>query len=89
MKSVLLFLLFISFTSISQTIVTSRRSSYYTFIYKITNEEARQLYLAKRPEPSTFHHLRDFYPTDSTYKKELPTGHYLGAFQIDAVKLRL
>ncbi|MFO0507881.1 MAG: carboxypeptidase-like regulatory domain-containing protein [bacterium] len=77
MKSVLLFLLFISFTSISQTIVTSRRSSYYTFIYKITNEEARQLYLAKRPEPSTFHHLRDFYPTDSTYKKELPTGHYL------------
>lgn len=63
----------------AQDLVHSRSSSYYTFIYKITNEEAAVLYDHEDvPVKETyFHTVTDFFPTDSVYRKELPTGHYL------------
>ncbi|MDH5598884.1 MAG: hypothetical protein OEY34_07160, partial [Cyclobacteriaceae bacterium] len=71
-------LLFLALFSFSQNLRDSRRSSYYTQIYKISNEEAKTLYksLYKFSEDH-LHTLYDYFPTDSLYKKTLPTGHYL------------
>lgn len=55
-----------------------RTSSYYTFIYKLTNAQAGVLYENIQAFDSTFiTRLYDIYPTDSAYKKVLPVGHYL------------
>ncbi|HPH45562.1 MAG TPA: carboxypeptidase-like regulatory domain-containing protein, partial [Chryseolinea sp.] len=63
----------------SQDLVNSRRSSYYTFIYKINNAEAEQLYKDFKPtiSNSLLHTLVDFFPSDSLYEKKLHVGHYL------------
>ncbi|MBT1689331.1 carboxypeptidase-like regulatory domain-containing protein [Dawidia soli] len=62
----------------AQDLVESRRSSYYTVIYKVSNEQARVLYKDIGEIDTTFlHHLFDLYPTDSTYRKELPVGHFV------------
>src|SRR5690606_2409398 len=56
----------------------SRRSSYYTFIYKVTNEQAYELYSdVWTVGKSYLDSLIDFYPTDSVYRKKLPVGHYV------------
>lgn len=75
---IVLFFIFTS-TAFSQDPVNSRTSSYYTFIYKISNDEVKTLYKNEDsavPE-QYFHTLTDFYPTDSAYRKKLPAGHYL------------
>lgn len=57
---------------------TIRTSSYYTFIYKLTDQQAGILYEKLNSVDSTFlNQLYDLYPTDSVYKKKLPVGHYL------------
>ncbi len=63
----------------SQDIVHSRTGSHFTFIYKITNQEAGRILQNSSAEigESFFHTLIDFYPSDSIYQKKLPTGHYL------------
>lgn len=65
----------------SQNLLKSRSGSHYIFIYQITNDEARTLYLDKKAEikENHLHTLIDFYPADSLYKKSLPAGHYLHA----------
>ncbi len=71
-------LLFISLSTTAQDLVNSRRSSYYTFIYKINNAQAEKLYKDIWDVDTTFFsNLFDFYPTDSTYEKELPLGHFV------------
>lgn len=62
----------------AQDLADSRTSSYYTFIYKISNEQAQRLYKDMwNLENSYLNTLHDFYPTDSVYRKKLPIGHYL------------
>ena len=67
------------FSAFGQDVTSSRTSSYHTFVYQITNEEARALYRHNNSSVGTdyFHTLIDTYPTDSVYRKKLPTGHYL------------
>lgn len=78
-KFLLTCLLLVCINASAQNLVESRRTSYYTFIYKITNEEAEKLYTQSDQQlpDSFFHTLIDSYPSDSLYKKELSTGHYL------------
>lgn len=72
------FLVFISISVSGQDLANSRRSSYYTFIYKISNEQAKVLYNDIWDLDTTFlHNLFDSYPTDSAYKKKLPVGHFV------------
>ena len=59
-----------------QSLLESRQSSYFTYIYKITDQEARGLYLegSADEESALFHTLVDSFPTDSSYTKKLPVG---------------
>lgn len=62
----------------AQDLVHSRRSSYFTHIYRISNDQARSLYKDIWDLDNTFlTDLFDSFPTDSTYKKMLPVGHYV------------
>lgn len=63
-------------------LLTSRHTSYQTFIYQLSDEEARRIYHQRKwsVDPSFFHTLMDTYPTDSTYDKVLDPGHYLRVF---------
>lgn len=69
----LLFSTFFSFESYGQYLVKSRKSSYYTYIYKLTGKQAEQIYkgdLKTEELDSTFFtNLVDKYPTDSIYNK--------------------
>ncbi|MEQ8552812.1 MAG: carboxypeptidase-like regulatory domain-containing protein [Cyclobacteriaceae bacterium] len=87
MKCCLLFILsfsasFLSYQSYGQRLLESRQSSYFTYIYQITDQEAKTLYMKGSPdeESSLFHTLVDSFPTDSSYTKKLPVGHYLKTF---------
>ncbi len=79
-------MLIISFPSHSQDLLRSRKTSYYTYIYRITNEEAGRIYkkIFKqelwKTAPSFFHTLVDSFPTDSQYCKRLTAGHYLRTY---------
>lgn len=72
------FQLLLSMSVAGQDLLESRRSSYYTFIYRISNEQAKILYKDIWDIDTTFFRsLSDFYPTDSTYRKDLPVGHFV------------
>ncbi|MBT1710121.1 carboxypeptidase-like regulatory domain-containing protein [Fulvivirgaceae bacterium PWU5] len=61
-----------------QDLATRRQSSYYTFIYKVRPGEVQRLYDNIRDfEVSMLDTLVDVYPTDSTYARTLPVGHYM------------
>lgn len=69
-----------SSTQISaQALLTSRNTSYYTYVYKLTNTQARVVY--KRgidvATPDFFKNMVDSFPADSVYKKNLSVGHYM------------
>ncbi len=68
-----------SFNLSAQDIRTSRKTSYYTFIYRLTETEARKIYKSNlsRINQSFFHTRIDSFPTDSIYRKKLEYGHYL------------
>lgn len=74
--------LLLSFGSFGQKLIESRKSSYYTYIYKITQKEAEEVYKKDywKVKPSYFHTLVDSFPTDSLYSKKLQQGHYLKTF---------
>ncbi len=69
----------LSINLIGQDLVNSRTSSPFTYIYKITNTEAKRLYEKTVDEvnDSYFHSRIDSFSTDSTYRKQLGVGHYL------------
>jgi hypothetical protein len=74
----------------SQNLLQSRHSSFQTYVFQLTNEEARTLY-DKGPYAlgeEVFHTLVDSFPTDEAYQRKLPTGHYLFAYAENAA-LRL
>jgi len=68
-----------AFSGHTQNLVNSRKTSFYTYIFKITNQEARQLYRKDLDavKDSFFHTVVDSFPTAQTYPKPLPVGHYL------------
>ena len=73
-------LLIISLTISAQNLLTSRQTSYYTYVYKITNEEAGKIYKkgAKTDLYPFLHSLIDSVETDSLiFDKDFQTGHYL------------
>ncbi len=88
MKNIyLLSFLLLSFSLSAQDLLTSRKSSLKTYIFKISNQEAEQIYKGKWLDSETsekyFHTLADSFFTDSTYKKKLPYGHYLESYTFE------
>lgn len=80
MKTLLLpILCLLAFAASAQDLLHSRQSSAFTYIYRISNEEAERAYYAKGGEahPAYFHTLVDSFPTDSLPVFDLPQGHYL------------
>jgi len=65
-----------------QKLIESRQTSYYTYIYQLTDKEAETVYTSKVWEvnPTYFHTLIDSFPTDSVYNRRLPAGHYIKTY---------
>ncbi|MEQ8239135.1 MAG: carboxypeptidase-like regulatory domain-containing protein [Cyclobacteriaceae bacterium] len=70
----------------AQSLLNSRHSSYYTYIYQLTTQEARQINHSKKWEvdSSFFHTLITSFPTDSLLEEHLPEGHYLSVVAKDS-----
>jgi alpha-2-macroglobulin len=80
MKSLLSFvLLFLIIDAIGQDLLSSRKSSYYTYIFKITDKDARKIYQDRKIdiEKKYLYNLVDSFPGDSAYEQLLEPGHYL------------
>ncbi|MGV3538464.1 MAG: carboxypeptidase-like regulatory domain-containing protein [Rufibacter sp.] len=60
-------------------LANSRTTSYFTYIYKITDAEAKVLFEKgmDAAKQSFFHTKVDSFPTNLPYQKQLPQGHYL------------
>ncbi|TCO07688.1 carboxypeptidase-like regulatory domain-containing protein [Natronoflexus pectinivorans] len=72
-------LLFICLFYVSgQDLLNSNRTSYYTYIYQLTDIETKDLFKNKKWEfsKSLLHTLTDSFPTHLSYDKDLPPGHY-------------
>lgn len=76
---VILILFLISGHANGQKLLNSRQSSFYTYIFRITDNEAKQIYRKDpwRVDERFFHTPVDSFPTDSAFRKRLPSGHYL------------
>ncbi|MEZ4771960.1 MAG: carboxypeptidase-like regulatory domain-containing protein [Bacteroidia bacterium] len=80
-------LLFSFAFSAAQDLIHSRHTSYMTYIFRLDNEEAHNLYKEgiQQVDESFFHTAIDSFPTDSGhYKRPMPVGHYLFAHVQDA-----
>jgi TonB-dependent SusC/RagA subfamily outer membrane receptor len=79
---VLIIPLFAGNTAIGQNLISSRQTSYYTYIYKLTDREAKKISGKKNQEiDSTFFHtLVDSFPTEREYSGKLAPGHYFKTF---------
>ncbi len=78
----LLFATLICIQAHSQKLIESRQTSYYTYIYRLTDKEAKKIYKNDlvKVEPSFFHTLVDSFPTDSQNVVNLIEGHYLKTY---------
>jgi hypothetical protein len=76
-----LFLLFVHPARAQRLVAQARQSSYLTKVFRISDEQARQLYEhglgAARPE--FFTQVVDSFPTDKPAPRALPLGYYLVA----------
>lgn len=65
-----------------QKLIESRQTSYMTYIYQLTDKEAKEIYKKGiwKVDPSFFHTLIDSFPTDGQYTGKLSPGHYLKTF---------
>jgi alpha-2-macroglobulin len=66
----------------THNLLTSPTTSYYTYIYRITDDEAvkihkRGIYVANK---NYFHTLTDSFPTGTDHTPTLPPGHYLKTY---------
>ncbi len=79
---ILSFLICFSLNVYSQKLIESRQTSYYTYIYKITDKEAKKIYKNDiwKVDTTFFHTLVDSFPTDSPPTYILPVGHYIKTF---------
>lgn len=88
MKNRILLLLFTGIFAVlstsSQNLISSRKSSNRTYIYKISEKEALAVNKSGilKVDSTYFHTLIDTYNTDSIYRKTLPAGHYLKTFSL-------
>eukprot|EP00825_Cyclidium_porcatum_P004544 TRINITY_DN12144_c0_g1_i4.p1 TRINITY_DN12144_c0_g1~~TRINITY_DN12144_c0_g1_i4.p1 ORF type:complete len:191 (-),score=17.75 TRINITY_DN12144_c0_g1_i4:291-863(-) len=76
----LIIIIFLANFSNAQNLLQSRTTSPYTYIYKISNAEAKKIYKSNESisyNPKLFHTLIDSFPTTSKYDKELKQGHYV------------
>lgn len=85
MRSVFILLLFCLSLQVSgQDLVSSRQSSPYTYIYKLTNSEAKKVLEKKSviwlEKGEYFHTLIDSFPTWSEYTKPLKPGNYIKVY---------
>ncbi|MFV0505094.1 MAG: alpha-2-macroglobulin family protein [Bacteroidales bacterium] len=81
-SGILLLLVLFSLDSQAQRLLNSRTSSSYTYIYKVSSAEAKQIYSKKDVEldPMLLHTLVDSFLTDEEYTQTLPQGHYLTTY---------
>ncbi|EMR03935.1 carboxypeptidase-like regulatory domain-containing protein [Cesiribacter andamanensis] len=72
-------LLFFTSASQAQDLLTGLRNSPYTYIYALTNPQARKAYKdeLKNVDPTYFQQLVDSFATGSLYPKKLAPGNYL------------
>jgi alpha-2-macroglobulin len=72
----------ICFNTNGQKLIESRQTSFYTYIYKITDKEARKIYKNDiwKVDTTFFHTLVDSFPTDSQYFGKLTHGHYIKTY---------
>ena len=80
MKSLFILLILLCFCNVfSQDLITSRTTSYQTYIFRITDQEARYIFRKGigNANESFFHTKVDSFPTDSIFTRKLPFGHYL------------
>lgn len=78
----LLFIIFLNYNFISaQSINNSRQSSYYTYVYKLSEKEADKIYEKDKISLDIIENKLpiDSFPTDSTIYPEYETGSYLFA----------
>jgi len=77
--SFLIFAIFFHVVSQGQILATSKQTSPYTYIYPVKPCDVRKLLKnSNHSFPEKLLQLPvDSFPTDSLYKKKLPTGHYL------------
>ncbi len=62
----------------AQDLTSARRSSYFTFVYKINNKEAGELYHHRKPSKKYCHTLVAMFASDSlAHQSDQPIGHYL------------
>lgn len=63
----------------AQDIRTSRNTSYFTYIYKLTAQQADKIYKKGTDKigEDCFSQLLDSFATDKRYKRRLMSGHYL------------
>lgn len=79
-RAILAFLsIFICYNANSQKLLESRQTSFYTYIYKISDKEARKIYRNDiwKVDSTFFHTVVDSFPTDSLFTGKLLSGHYL------------
>lgn len=86
-KVILKFILIVAtccyYTSISaQKLLESRRNSAFTYIFNISEDEAKKIYSKKNVDIETeyFHTLIDSFATGDSYDKNLKPGHYLKTY---------
>lgn len=70
------------FQSEAQNLITSRKSSYKTYIYQISDKEAKKINKngMYKVDSTYLHTLVTSYPTDSIFDEKLLPGHYLKTY---------
>ena len=82
MKSFLIIAFLAIMASLSgQNLLSSRQSGYYSYVYKITDAEARKIYKSNSDkwlrQDEYFRTLVDSFPIYTEYARKLQPGHYL------------
>lgn len=86
-KAIMKVIFIIAFCSLNsnllaQKLLESRHSSHYTFIFKISDKEAEEIYTSKyaQIDESFLHTVIDSFPTHQPFEKKLDPGHYLKTY---------
>src|SRR5690554_5161138 len=83
LKAILIGVFGCLYTSLSaQKLLESKQSSHFTYIFKISDDEAKRIYSKRNVDIETdyFHTLIDSFATGNSYDKKLKPGHYLKTY---------
>ena len=86
------FFILLAISSHAQDLTTARKTSFYTYVFKITDREAKQIYQKDLSivKDNFFHTAVDSFETDKNYQKKLPLGYYLFTYaQADSLVFEL